>query len=416
MNKKALIIIILIIIIGSSSAIGVAVYKESKADKKVTEEKLLAKGKEGQVSKNDKSEAEKKLKDEEKQEQERKKALEEAKVILFKQGDCGEEVVKIQKKLYNIGYSLKVDGKYGNTTTTLIKRFQRENYLEETGIYNNVTKETLEKTKNVREYDKVYEIIQTYSERDYEGLSLEEKIRKYLGNEIEKVGIVYYDLSSGEKININESKIFTAASTYKVGMNIVAYNKVRKGELDLEEKLKYRSSMYESGTGILQNQIKTTLKNGISVQKLLDLSIIYSDNIATNMLSRRLGGVQAVRKNVCDISGIHIDTRNNRITPEMEFRLLKELYEGRYEKHNAHLINSMKNTVFHDRIDKYIPKSVVAHKIGNYGSYINDVGIVFTENPYIIVMYSDGLSNASEKIATLSKIIYIHHNGARPLY
>lgn len=413
MKKKTVIIIILLIIMCSSSAIGVANYKEGKTRKKIAGEKLLAKGKEGQVSSDDKRVLEKKLKDEEKQKQERNRTLEEAKVILLKQGDCGEKVVEVQKKLYNIGYNLEVDGKYGETTATVIKRFQNENALEETGIYNNETKQALETKQNLRQYDKVCEEDGWYLESDYEGLSLEEKIKKYLGEEIDKVGFVYYDLTSGEKISINGNKICTAASTYKVGMNIVAYNRVREGNLELYEGLKYRSSMYESGTGILQNQMNTTLKKPISVQKLLDLSIIYSDNIATNMLSRRLGGVQAVRKNVSDITAIHIDTRDNIITPEMEFILLKELYEGRNEKYNAHLINSMKNTVFHDRIDKYIPKDIVAHKIGNYGSYTNDVGIVFTENPYIFVMYSDGLSNASEKIAILSKIVYNHHNVAK---
>ncbi|WP_102399770.1 serine hydrolase [Haloimpatiens massiliensis] len=413
MKKKTIIIIILLVIIGGSSVRGVVVYKDNKTEKKVTEEKLLTKGKEMQVDNNDEKGVEKRILDEEKQKQERRKAIEEAKVILLRQGDSGQEVVEIQEKLYNIGYNLTVDGKYGNIMTKLIKCFQKENSLEETGMYNNETKRVLETKQDVRQCNKGYGKDDSYLEKDYEGLSIEEKIRKYLGKDIDKVGFVYYDLTSGEKISINENKACTAASTYKVGMNIVAYNRVRQGNLGLDEDLRYRSSMYESGTGILQNQIKTTLKKPISIQKLLDLSIIYSDNIATNMLSRRLGGVQAVRRDVCDITGIHIDTRKNVITPEMEFILLKELYEDRNEKYNAHLIDSMKSTVFHDRIDKYIPKDIVAHKIGNYGSSVNDVGIVFAEKPYIFVMYTDSLSNASNKIAILSKIVYKHHSAAR---
>ena len=66
----------------------------------------------------------------------------------------------------------------------------------------------------------------------------------------------------------------------------------------------------------------------------------------------------------------------------------------------------MKNTIFHDRMDKYIPHNLVAHKIGNYGAYINDVGIVFTERPYIFVMYTYGNSNGYEDIARISEIIY----------
>ncbi|MNI82273.1 hypothetical protein D3C73_1389670 [compost metagenome] len=66
----------------------------------------------------------------------------------------------------------------------------------------------------------------------------------------------------------------------------------------------------------------------------------------------------------------------------------------------------MKNTEFHDRIDKYLPYDIVAHKIGSYDSYINDVGIIFADKPYILVIYTNELTDATEKIATLSKIIY----------
>ena len=36
----------------------------------------------------------------------------------------------------------------------------------------------------------------------------------------------------------------------------------------------------------------------------------------------------------------------------------------------------MKKTDFHDRLDKYVDKSIVAHKIGDYNDYVNDVGVV----------------------------------------
>lgn len=152
--------------------------------------------------------------------------------------------------------------------------------------------------------------------------------------------------------------------------------------------------------------IRNYLKSQVQVQKLLDYSIIYSDNIATNMIKARLGGGQAIRQSVCNITGVSIDTSNNLITAEMEFRLLKKLYDNRSDGNYSHLINIMKQTIYHDRIDKYVPQSLVAHKIGNYGSYVNDVGIIFTNKPYILVVYIDGLTNSAEKIAYISKIIY----------
>jgi len=50
------------------------------------------------------------------------------------------------------------------------------------------------------------------------------------------------------------------------------------------------------------------------------------------------------------------------------------------------MIQTMKNTEFHDRIDKYIPREIVAHKIGNYAECVNDMAIVSKKNPYILVV------------------------------
>ena len=66
----------------------------------------------------------------------------------------------------------------------------------------------------------------------------------------------------------------------------------------------------------------------------------------------------------------------------------------------------MENTIYHDRIDRYIDTVAVAHKIGDYGAVANDIGIVFTKEPYVITVYTDDIVSAYEKIAELSKIIY----------
>lgn len=337
---------------------------------------------------NKKADAEKKKKEEEA----RQNAL-----IIYKAGDKENGVLEFQKKLYNIGYDITADGKFGDATVSILKNYQSKNNLTQSGNYDKETEASLKSNKDIRNYD---------TDHLEKASTLESRIRSYLGSGISRVGFIYYDLTTGKKISINGNKICTAASTYKVGMNMVAYNWVREGKLSLSEGLSYKNIYYEEGTGILQGQINTTLKNPVKVQKLLDYSIIYSDNIATKMIQARLGGGQAVRKAVCDMTGITVDTVNNKITPEMELRLLKNLYENRNDQYNSHLISIMKQTIFHDRIDKYVPQYLTAHKIGNYGTYVNDVGIVFTDEPYIIVIYVDGISDSAEKIAHISKMVY----------
>lgn len=235
--------------------------------------------------------------------------------------------------------------------------------------------------------------------------SLEQKIRDYLGKNVSKVGIGYYDIQNGKGFSINGDKYFTAASTVKVQMNMVLFDMVKEGKVDINEALKYTQADYEAGTGILQGKDKT---NPIPLLTLSDYSIIYSDNIATNMIMRRIGRTE-MKKRFGQKVG-HTVPVENLVTPNEGLTFLKQLYENKgNNQYYTRLIGIMKTTVFHDRLDAYVPKEIVAHKIGNYGSFANDVGIVYAPKPYIIAVYTDGLSNANEVIATINKMLYQEH-------
>lgn len=69
----------------------------------------------------------------------------------------------------------------------------------------------------------------------------------------------------------------------------------------------------------------------------------------------------------------------------------------------------MKNTSFLDRIDKYIPQYIVAHKIGDLDTAANDEAIVFTDKPYIIILLTDNVGYSYETIADISKAAYIYN-------
>ncbi|CAM2077435.1 MAG: serine hydrolase [uncultured Clostridium sp.] len=233
--------------------------------------------------------------------------------------------------------------------------------------------------------------------------SLSDRISVFLSSEIDNVGLVYYDLSSDETIKINEDLEFTAASTYKVGLNLLFYYLASQGEIDLNTYISYNSSDYEEGTGILYTYSSI---DSYTIQELLDLSIVYSDNIATNMLGRYLGGHAIVREKLYDLLDIDFSAKGNYITANLEFKILKYIYKHKSDINFSHLIDILTKTEFHDRLDKYIPQEIVAHKVGSYDSYIHDVGIILDDSPYILVIYTYDLENAEEKIAQISKAIY----------
>jgi len=232
---------------------------------------------------------------------------------------------------------------------------------------------------------------------------LEKKIKKFLGSNINKVGLVYYDINSKKYIKLNEDKQFVAASTIKVPINMLMYDMVQDKKIDINEKLKFQESDYEEGAGILQG---TDLSKPIALKTLSDYSIKYSDNIAINMILRKVGNENKYDY-IEDIIGNPTIHSGNNTTPMDSFKILEKLYLNIDDnKYYADMIETMKKTEYHDRIDKYIPKEIVAHKIGDFAECVNDIAIVSKDNPYILVVFTNNLTEANETIAQVSKMIY----------
>ncbi len=59
-------------------------------------------------------------------------------------GDTGAEVAVLQKQLYDLGYTIIVDGEFGKGTEKIVKQFQTEHGLEPTGMVTPVTKGAIE--------------------------------------------------------------------------------------------------------------------------------------------------------------------------------------------------------------------------------------------------------------------------------
>jgi len=239
---------------------------------------------------------------------------------------------------------------------------------------------------------------------------LENQIKVYLGSNINNIGLSYYDINSGRKMIINGSNTFLAGSTIKVQMNMVLADLFKNGQASVNEKLQYTPDCYETGTGILQGTDFAELQNPLPIMLLSKYSIIHSDNIATNMIIKSIG-YEKLRDDI-DIKLGHVTNHSgNYITANDETKLLKILYENPTKNpYYPIIIKNMKNTDFHDRIDLYIPRDIVAHKIGDYDSYVNDVGIIYTKQPFILSVYTNEVVNANQVIAHVSKMIYDYQN------
>jgi len=123
-----------------------------------------------------------------------------------------------------------------------------------------------------------------------------------------KVGVSALHLESGKRVNLNFKDAFPMASTVKVAIAVQLFTKIEKGELSLLTMVDLQPSDLHPGSGTLDVLFN---KPGVqlSVQNLLELMMVISDNSATDILLRLVGGPKAVmeRLKVLNIQGMSVD-------------------------------------------------------------------------------------------------------------
>jgi len=123
-----------------------------------------------------------------------------------------------------------------------------------------------------------------------------------------RVGVCARHLESGKQISLNLNEAFPMASTVKVAIAVQLFNKIEIGELSLMTMVNLQPSDLHPGSGTLDVLFA---KPGVqlSVQNLLELMMVISDNSATDILLRLAGGPKAVNQKMKElgIQGMSVD-------------------------------------------------------------------------------------------------------------
>ncbi len=215
-------------------------------------------------------------------------------------------------------------------------------------------------------------------------------------------GIYIRELDSGYTLGWNETERFDAASTSKVAIMMCAFREMEAGRLGADEAITYTGADYEPGTGSIQG---TAVGSRWTVAQLLEKMIAESDNVAKNMLLRRLG-IGTVNAYAQGMGAYSYDLYPNEITPADMGKLLSAIWrqDGFNAESRARMLDLMTGTAYEDRLPRNLEGIPVAHKIGTNGDTTSDVGIVMLEGaPFVISVYVDGVSE-SEAAATIAEI------------
>ncbi len=259
--------------------------------------------------------------------------------------------------------------------------------------------------------------------------NLREQLTLYADSFDGRIAISYINLVGDENFHLGEKQAFVAASSIKMALVTRLFEEVRDGSISLTQEMKYDSRPYpqgdyEAGSGVIAGQPNGT---AFSVQRVAQLTITVSDNCATNMVIRALGGIDQIVPHLYELSAVvpyreqvtytnhlgqvlqgkhRISSRDLAVYAENLYRLWEA------DKDNFDLLmTDLKNTIFNFGLHADLPPGVeVAHKIGTNNAYTaeNDVGIIFASEPFVLCVMTDTPSQERGRraLAEVSRIIY----------
>ena len=235
--------------------------------------------------------------------------------------------------------------------------------------------------------------------------SLEQQLSYLVASKSADVGIAALDLKSGESISVRGDVPFPMASTVKVGVAALYLAQVDHGRRSLDDTI-----------------------NGVPVRSLMARMIIHSDNRATDIILKDLGGPSALHDWLQDngVSGLRVDRtiaqllgdrrdlwdRRDSSTPTAMVDLLGRIYRAELIKPASrnYLLDLMSRCeTGKNRMKALLPSGTpVEHKTGTLSGLADDVGFITLPDGrrIAIAIFTRGGANRPRTIAEAARTVY----------
>ena len=236
-------------------------------------------------------------------------------------------------------------------------------------------------------------------------LTLEQQLSSMVANKSADVGIAALDLTSGESIAVKGDTPFPMASTVKVGVAALYLAQVDHGRRSLDDTI-----------------------NGVPARRLMARMLIHSDNVATDILLKDLGGPRALHDWLQDngVSGLRVDRtiaqllgskrdlwdRRDSSTPVAMVDLLRRIYKAELIKPESrnYLLDVMAQCeTGKNRMKSLLPSGTpVEHKTGTLNGLADDVGFITLPDGrrVAVAIFTRGGADRPRTIAETARAIY----------
>ena len=229
-------------------------------------------------------------------------------------------------------------------------------------------------------------------------------------------GIWIKSLETGEEVAIDADRQMETMSTIKIPLMVEAFEQIKAGRFKLSDKYTFVEADSQPGTGTIQRLDPGAV---MTVKDLITMMIIVSDNTATEVLFRMVGGPEAVNARM-DALGLR-GTRAMNVpsrwfpalnaapsrdafaregkhpfglsTPREMGRLLELMERGTLvDKPSSDLmLRIMRGQLYRTRIPRYVTGYTIPHKTGDFLPYVgDDVGMLEAPGKTIILTVFTG--------------------------
>jgi len=234
--------------------------------------------------------------------------------------------------------------------------------------------------------------------------SLEQQLSFLVAGRSSDVGIAAVDLNTGESVSVRGNVAYPMASTVKVAVAALYLAQVDHGRRSLDDTI-----------------------NGVSARRLIDRMMIHSDNRATDVLLRDLGGPRVLDQWLRErgVTGLRVDRtiaqlladkrdlwdRRDSSTPLAMVDLLRRIYKAEIIKPESrnYLLDVMARCqTGKNRMKALLPRGVVEHKTGTLNGYTSDVGFISLPDGrrIAVAMFARGGADRPRTLAQAARTIY----------
>lgn len=202
------------------------------------------------------------------------------------------------------------------------------------------------------------------------------------------VGLSVLDLDTGNFLDLNGDKTYATASIIKLPILLAFFQDVDAGKIRLDETLTMTADVVVGGSGELQD---LPVGRKFSAWEIADKMITISDNTATNMIIKRMGGLKvlnqrfrswglqktAIRNWLPDLSGTNTTTTKE-LMQLLALLDRRKLLSAQSQSQAVDMLSRVRNR-------KLLPVGLgqgatIAHKTGDIGFLLGDAGIIAMPN------------------------------------